>query len=604
MRFTKKEENNGFHVVTCGLNNISKEAKRSINLMFYQLENFKNEFVEYVNKKIEDIINSDEELIEIQKRIDFFHKTEGKVTKESEKRKELRDLYIKRNQKILKNENYNSLKWMNNFIKETNPEYKIYLHDDIRSQGCKDIIFSLEKYLKGEGKNIHTKKHGNATSLSSKCYFQPNGKTRSTAIQFEFENEKMYALIFDLSPEYVEKAREVLKEKGRVPTHKFLKIEVYINKSDPLQSQILKSPQYGQSKLTRVWKRGSWKNDGWKYQIQISIKNQSTKMEDIVPQQGVKVAVDYGTETAAIVCSNGYVEIVEIAPDSPRVTEKIRQIDMALSRSSMVSNQKLIKSNGVFMKKKEAKENGLSYVFSNNYRKLLRYKKAEHGKLKRKRKFDNLNTAKHIASLGDEQVTERNHIRSWKQKLCRMNKIAREIYDNKVRTNNYCCQIQDRAVAQIPARIKHICEEKNLSYKEISGLNLSTYNHFSQANDLFLHLNDRLIVSEKYFLKNKDKFKVEDFSKTFQTIEFNGKQYVLQRDLYSAAKMLYCYSKIERKKDKNGKIREFEVWFFDNKGFTEFFDNIFYPNQEKYLKEKFKDLLNGEKMSGTIFGIQ
>ena len=116
MRFTKKEENNGFHVVTCGLNNISKEAKRSIDLMFYQLENFKNEFVEYVNKKIEDIINSDEELIEMQERIDFFHKTEGKVTKESEKRKELRDLYIKRNQKILKNENYNSLKWMNNFI--------------------------------------------------------------------------------------------------------------------------------------------------------------------------------------------------------------------------------------------------------------------------------------------------------------------------------------------------------------------------------------------------------------------------------------------------------------------------------------------------------
>ena len=49
--------------------------------------------------------------------------------------------------------------------------------------------------------------------------------------------------------------------------------------------------QYGQSKLTRVWQRGYWKNDGWKYQIQISIKKQSTKMKDIVPQQGVKVTL-------------------------------------------------------------------------------------------------------------------------------------------------------------------------------------------------------------------------------------------------------------------------------------------------------------------------
>ena len=180
-------------------------------------------------------------------------------------------------------------------------------------------------------------------------------------------------------------------------------------------------------------------------------------------------------------------------------------------------------------------------------------------KLKRKRKFDNLNTAKYIASLGDQQITEKNHIRSWKQKMCRMNKIARKIYDNGIRINNYCRQIQDRAVAQVPARVKHICEEKNMSYKEIFGLNLSTYNHFTQNNDLFLHLNDRLITSDEYFLKNKDKFKVEDFSKTFQTIEHNGKQYVLQRDLYSAAKMLYYYSKIEKKEDKNGKIKEVEV---------------------------------------------
>lgn len=598
MRFTKKDENKSFCVVICGLNKINKTTQNNIELMFFYLENFKNDFVDYLNNKLSEIINNDSDLVEIQKRIDFLHKTEGKVTKESEKSKELRNLYFQRNNKIYKNKNYNSLKWMSDFLKNADVTYKIYLHDDIRNYGCKDVISSLEKFLKGEGKSIHKKNHNTAISLSSKSFFQKEGKTRSTMIQFEFKNDKMYALIWDLSPEYIKKAKESLNKTKRVPVHKKTRIRVHINPKDPLQKLILQSPEYGQVKLVRIWK-----GDKWKYQLQISVKNISPKVNDMVCKKNTKVAVDYGTETAAIVCSNGYMEIADIAPDTPRVTEKIKELDRALERSRIATNKDLYRENGTRISKKEMKERGLEFNISNNYIKLRKRRKTEYALLKRQRKQANQILAKHIFLLGDSHITEENNIKAWKTKIKRMNRIAKEKYDNNVRVNDYCEQIQDRAVAQIPSRINHLCNEQKKSFKKISGLNLSTYNHFSGKNDLFLHLNDRVIISNKYFLKHKDEYKVEDFNKTFQHIEYNGKNYILQRDLYSAAKMLYCYSTIEKKETKDGKMKEIEVWHFDNEGFSKFFDSVFYPKQEEYLKNRFKDFLNGKKTSGTIFGI-
>ena len=81
---------------------------------------------------------------------------------------------------------------------------------------------------------------------------------------------------------------------------------------------------------------------------------------------------------------------------------------------------------------------------------------------------------------------------------------------------------------------------------------------------------------------------------------------ILQRDLYAASKMLFCYVKKEKKTyvNKQGEEKEkiVDVWYFNQNKYEKFFDNIFYPAQEKYLKVLQEQLQNGVKLSGTIFG--
>ena len=189
-------------------------------------------------------------------------------------------------------------------------------------------------------------------------------------------------------------------------------------------------------------------------------------------------------------------------------------------------------------------------------------------------------------------------------KRCRMNKKAKEIYDNGIRKNDYTKEAQDRATAQIPARLKSLCEQKKLPYNVIEGLALSTYNHFTQKNDVFLSLKDRIVTLDKN-CENKE-LGIVPFNETFTTIEYNGKKYILQRDLYAASKMLFCYVKKEKKTyvNKQGEEKEkiVDVWYFNQNEYEKFFNNIFYPAQEKYLKVLQEQLQNGVKLSGTIFG--
>lgn len=96
----------------------------------------------------------------------------------------------------------------------------------------------------------------------------------------------------------------------------------------------------------------------------------------------------------------------------------------------------------------------------------------------------------------------------------------------------------------------------------------------------------------------KFKSKTSNFSETFDIVKDNdGKEYILQRDLYAAAKMIYCIPHIE----KRGK-KEVTVWEFDQEGFEKFFSEKFYPKQEKYIKELIKQKNLGVKLSGTILG--
>lgn len=63
--------------------------------------------------------------------------------------------------------------------------------------------------------------------------------------------------------------------------------------------------------------------------------------------------------------------------------------------------------------------------------------------------------------------------------------------------------------------------------------------------------------------------------------------------MYAASKMIYCYSKMEKEKytdkDGNEKTKIVEHWYFAQEGYEKFFDEIFYPAQEAYIKQLIED---------------
>ena len=56
--------------------------------------------------------------------------------------------------------------------------------------------------------------------------------------------------------------------------------------------------------------------------------------------------------------------------------------------------------------------------------------------------------------------------------------------------------------------------------------------------------------------------------------------------------------------NKQGEEKEkiVDVWYFNQNEYEKFFNNIFYPAQEEYLKVLQEQLQNRVKLSGTIFG--
>ena len=148
------------------------------------------------------------------------------------------------------------------------------------------------------------------------------------------------------------------------------------------------------------------------------------------------------------------------------------------------------------------------------------------------------------------------------------------------------------------ARLKSLCQQKKMFYGRISGFSCTTYNHFTQQNDIFTHLTDRLVLLDTKDVGEKFKDKASSFEETFAVIkDRNGKEYLLQRDLYAAAKMIYCTPKeIEEKGRKK------TIWVFDQKGFEKFFEEVFYPQHKIYIQELIRQRNLGIKMSGTILG--
>lgn len=263
-----------------------------------------------------------------------------------------------------------------------------------------------------------------------------------------FNNGKAYYRIWDLRPEALEHIFAVWDEdnqkfntpSGNCPAHKYIEYEIYCDETDALQKQLMSNEYLGYTKLVKYWKKGKER-----FRVQINFEKTSPVVNSIKTHKGI-VGVDWGTETVAVVRDDGFQEIIELTPNSPRVTERIKELDRYMNNSRVATNPTLYNSDGtVKFTKKEMKELGLKWEKSHRYIKARNERREIYRKNTELRKLNNNKTVKHdIIVLGNEFHTEFNPFNAWGMKTCRMSEKTREKYDTNNR-KDYTKQIHDRA---------------------------------------------------------------------------------------------------------------------------------------------------------------
>ena len=601
MRLNNNVDNGKMMIITCGFEGSKKSRDRAFNTMFYYNTKYKNKCVKIIKEMYDNLLEENPELKKIQDRITELEEKDGKVSKEKEKVEELRELYYKRRRIILSNEQFSTKQLKKKFYTDISYTYSIYMDSDEKNYAVQNVLASFEKFLKGEGKDLREHRYNEEMAIVNQNKYKENGNRNNVKTSIEFIDGKPYLSTYDIGKNYIKKCERNIAQGKKIPNHKKKLYALHISEKDAYNMKIYSATSFGQTKICRMWKNGKWK-----YYVQISIKETSPIVKKM-PTSKCAIGVDIGTETAAYCSRDGHMGIEMLAKDSPRTTEKVNSYKKAASRSILANNKEAVDENGVFLSRKERKKRNIELNKSKRYIKLQRRVRDISAHNKRRRKTDNLKVSKNILIHGNEVFTEDNNIKAWGMKRGKMNRIARKKYDNGVRANDYTPQIQDHAPGQVQARIKSVCESKGMPYHQIKGLDISTLNHFTGKNDLFTSLKDRIVLVNPDKRLIGDDFSTADFIETFANVEYNGKKYLLQRDLYASAKMLFCYEVSEQKEVKDKKTGEKKVievtkWVFDREGFSKFFDEIFYPIQEKYIIDLYRRVQNGEQFSGTILG--
>ena len=199
-------------------------------------------------------------------------------------------------------------------------------------------------------------------------------------------------------------------------------------------------------------------------------------------------------------------------------------------------------------------------------------------------------------------LKDNNRFTAWKAKRCHFNAKTAKKYDRNNR-KDYTKICYERASAQIPTRIQSLSKQKNIPCEKIWGFNTSMYNHFTDNNDIFTKLRQRLILFDEKYVGDGFKDRVYNFSATFASIEDSkGNKYVVQRDLYGASKLLFLHKQIVEIKDEKGEVKTKTVWVFDREGYSVWFENTFYPKHKAYLQQLIEARGLGIDLNGSILG--
>lgn len=138
----------------------------------------------------------------------------------------------------------------------------------------------------------------------------------------------------------------------------------------------------------------------------------------------------------------------------------------------------------------------------------------------------------------------------------------------------------------------------------MKGFNTSTYNHFTDKNDIFLGLQYRKLVFDTTIVSADYSDAVINLEQTFAEIEHNGNKYLVQRDIYGASKLLFLNTVKEKRVDaKTGREYEVTIHKIDREKYSKWFEDVFYPKHIEYLKYLISLYNLGVKLNGTILGV-
>ena len=616
----KRKELTQANCATFGLY-MSKSQNKTLTKVFYFMTDYKNEYIRYVWKQLEEYAKQDKQFKDSLYLVQNQNKLYGKTVNKEELDEQIAEAYLYLGGLLKKQEGESQpiisfYKMKQDFMKLASKKYNIWLADDMRHYALNDVNTGFERLMsiKFRGQNVQCKKYDKLLSIQSKPIYsrKQDGSinvNEQGSLRVTYINNEPYLKLYDYSNNGMKHILDVYDEKNDIfktesgikPNCKWIYLRLHYNGKDNLQKQIIENNYIGCTKLTRIYKKGAWR-----YFVQINFEHLSPVIDDMTFENH-KVAINVNTEMVAVVRDDGSQEIVERTPTTPRVTDEINKINIFMDISKRDMNPDLYKEDGqIKYNKKQMKELGLHWNYSNEYIKQRKKRRELYRLLTEERKRNNEVLAKSILQSGNSFIIDKNQFKAWQMKINRMSKGSQNKFDNGIRkANDYADQIQNTAPGMFTARIKSVCEQLQLPLLELRTFKSSNYNHFTQQNDLFIELNKRFLT-----FTSSDNYKDDEvynetalqFINTLGVIEHNGKRYILQRDLYGASKMLFISQSKEKVTTESGRSYNKTIDTFDQKGYTKWFETVFYPKHLEYMKEFIKKYNLNIDLNGLILG--
>lgn len=606
--------------VTFGLY-MSDNQNKTFTKIFNLMTDYKNGYIKSVWKQLNEYAEQDEQFKNSLYLVQNQNKLYGKTVNKEELDEQVTEAYLYLGSLLYKKEGENrptiSLSEMKkNYMKNASRKYNIWLADDMRDYALTNVNTGFQRLMsiKFRGQNVQCKTYDKLLSIQSKPIYskKKDGSINideQGSLRITYIDNEPYLKICDYSNSGMKHIFDVYDEEndifttksGYKPNCKWTYLRLHYNKKDDLQRQIIENNYIGCTKLSRIYKKGKWR-----YFVQINFEHLSPIIANM-NFENHKVAINVNTEMVAIVRDDGLQDIIERTPNTPRTVEEIDVLAQKMDNSRKALNPNLYKEDGqIKYTKKEMKELGLNWELSNNYKRYKKERKELYRLLSDERKRNNEILAKYIIQLGNEFVIDNNEFKAWQMKINRMSKGSQKRFDNGIRkSNDYADQIQNTAPGMFTARVEDICKQSQLPLIKLSTFSSSTYNHYTQAFDIFLKLNQRFLTFKKQENYVSDEIYNEtavQFINTLNIIEKDNKRCLVQRDVYAASKMLFITQKQKTITTKNGYKKEITVDVFDQENYSKWFDEVFYPKHIEFIKDYIKKYNLDIDINGLILG--